>query len=790
MLNTSKNGSVMMNYYRGLCAEKTTPFDLYGKISATNIAFATVELKSCKQLEKDTESATNAWIQPIGVGGWGSRFSPSGTDRGYLQTAVSCVAWEGGRIVTETVNTLLNNVVLPVVNMTSDGLSWSRNGVTSLFTYAMTPTDYDAQQKKDLTTEDKDTELRKLATKNNEIVLTDIGELVLAAYIRLYNTIEPLVKPSLGQIKSWKPYGQRIARAMQMSVPENYNKPSISEIQTAIQKVRDIRDCKLDPSESKTTCDGLKAIIKKINTRIEGIYGSKAIQFLSDKIANKEFKCGPLTQETYDQIQGIKNRHKKDFDSINSPTAKSDKLSTSTALMMKRQYVQTGTEGWDADLPSNIVGLQTDFEKNIDKSTAQIGDNINDDNKCEHNETNVQNGCFKGVHITDIPAEICYSDSKINKRGEKDFNGNSETKAKFMKGREEQKESLEEWKKQDKVVKDPTTKALIKTSFADQYEFYPEYNVCYNKDYNKDGELVIQNKEQQAKSMANRGKEVNDDIHRIANEGAEKAKTAIYDAANLKEILLPVDADGNWKGAKLTEADKKFILRLSTMSPDSQTQRTNSTDTRKSAMAAAFIARGPVGILHGPSATKKYRAAASDRKDSNVTKYANIQTYESLTTDPVSNWDTLAKDGKIKIVNDRVNRFEEEYYAKIDALAKEAYDKTRTEILSNRDGTIPIIEVQKKRDNIQSLGDRQPELLKRIGDDDIFISFINKTSTPTTGGAITNKKYKKYKKSNHSTNSNKYIKQDVVDKLHRRRKKSQRKQQHKVQIKKKSKRKQ
>ena len=49
---------------------------------------------------------------------------------------------------------------------------------------------------------------RKLATKNNEIVLTDIGELVLAAYIRLYNTIEPLVKPSLGQIKSWKPYGQ------------------------------------------------------------------------------------------------------------------------------------------------------------------------------------------------------------------------------------------------------------------------------------------------------------------------------------------------------------------------------------------------------------------------------------------------------------------------------------------------------------------------------------------------------------------------------------------------------
>jgi len=223
------------------------------------------------------------------------------------------------------------------------------------------------------------------------------------------------------------------------------------------------------------------------------------------------------------------------------------------------------------------------------------------------------------------------------------------------------------------------------------------------------------------------------------------------------------------------------------MSPDSQTQRTNSTDTRKSAMAAAFIARGPVGILHGPSATKKYRAAASDRKDSNVTKYANIQTYESLTTDPVSNWDTLAKDGKIKIVNDRVNRFEEEYYAKIDALAKEAYDKTRTEILSNRDGTIPIIEVQKKRDNIQSLGDRQPELLTRIRADEIFISFINTTST---GGAITNKKYKKYKKSNHSTNSNKYIKQDVVDKLHRRRKKSQRKQQHKVQIKKKSKRKQ
>ena len=205
-------------------------------------------------------------------------------------------------------------------------------------------------------------------------------------------------------------------------------------------------------------------------------------------------------------------------------------------------------------------------------------------------------------------------------------------------------------------------------------------------------------------------------------------------------------------------------------------------------MATAFIARGPVGILHGPSATKKDRAAASDRGDSNVTQYANIQTYESLTTDPVSNWGTLDVQGKIKIVNDRVNRFKEEYYAKIDALAKEAYDKTRTEILSNRDGTIPIIEVQKKRDNIQSLGDRQPELLKRIGDDDNFISFRN--DTPTTGGAITNKKYKKYKKSNHSTNSNKYIKQDVVDKLHRRRKKSQRKQQHKVQIKKISKRKQ
>ena len=221
-----------------------------------------------------------------------------------------------------------------------------------------------------------------------------------------------------------------------------------------------------------------------------------------------------------------------------------------------------------------------------------------------------------------------------------------------------------------------------------------------------------------------------------------------------------------------------------------ESQRKDNKDIRKKALATAFIARGPVGILHRTSATKKDRAAASDRKDSNVTKYANIQTYESLTTDPVSNWDTLAKDGKIKIVNDRVNRFEEEYYAKIDALAKEAYDKTRTEILSKRDGTIPIIEVQKKRDNIQSLGDRQPELLKRIGDDDIFISFINKTSTPTKGGAITNKKYKKYKNSIHSTNSNKYIKQDVVDKLHRRRKKSQRKQQHKVQIKKISKRKQ
>ena len=149
MISSSKNGSVMMNYYRGLCAEKTTPFDLYGKISATNIAFATVELKSCKQLEKDTESAKNAWIQPIGVGGWGSRFSPSGTDRGYLQTAVSCVAWEGGRIVTETFNTLLNNAVLPVVNMIGDGLSWRRNGVTSLFTYAMTPTDNDPKKKKD-----------------------------------------------------------------------------------------------------------------------------------------------------------------------------------------------------------------------------------------------------------------------------------------------------------------------------------------------------------------------------------------------------------------------------------------------------------------------------------------------------------------------------------------------------------------------------------------------------------------------------------------------------------------